>query len=189
MRVSFAPESTAPTQPGSFVATALDASRVSLAWSASSDNVGVAGYRLYRNSALIATVTSLAYTDAGLSRATAYAYQVVAVDAAGNPSAPASASATTLTLDVDAVAPSAPANLTTTPDKGKKVTLSWAPSTDKVGVAGYRVFRDGREVATTTGTSYNDTLGGKNPSAVYFLVAFDAAGNVSAPSEQVAVTL
>jgi hypothetical protein len=111
---------------------------------------------------------------------------VVAFDAAGNASAASSATATTMILD--AAPPSAPSNLTATLGKGKKVTLVWNPSTDNVGVAGYRVFRDGNLVATVTGTSHTESLpGGKNPTATYHVVAFDAAGNVSAQSNSVLV--
>jgi chitodextrinase len=181
-----APDTDPPTQPGSFKATALDASRIALSWTASSDNIGVSGYRVFRGATLVGTVTGTSFTDTGLSPATSYSYQVLAFDAAGNTSTPANASATTMT--VDATPPSAPSNLTGTVGKGKKVTLTWNPSTDNVGVAGYQVFRDGKLVATVTGTSHNDSLpGGKNPSASYYVVAFDAAGNVSGASNTVVV--
>ena len=70
--------------------------------------------------------------------------------------------------------------------KGNKVVLSWNASSDNVGVAGYRVFRNGAQVATVTKTTYSDTLPKKTTSATYTVVAFDAAGNVSAPADSVA---
>jgi hypothetical protein len=60
-----------------------------LAWSASTDNIGVTGYQVKRNGNTVATVATLAYTDSGLTASTTYSYSVVAVDAAGNTSAPA----------------------------------------------------------------------------------------------------
>lgn len=182
---STAPDTTPPSQPGGVTAAALDNSRIQLSWDASTDNVGVSGYRVSRNGALAATVTGTSYTDAGLSPATAYTYAVVAIDAAGNASTAGSATATTLSNDTQA--PSTPANLSATLGKGKKVTLSWSASSDDAGVAGYRVFKNGSETGTTTATSYSDTLGGKNPAATYYVVAYDAAGNASAPSASVAV--
>jgi hypothetical protein len=55
-------------------------------------------------------------------------------------------------------------------------------------VTGYRVFRNGTQVGTTAGTSFSDTLSGKNPTATYYVIAFDAAGNLSPTSNQVPVT-
>ena len=185
-------DATAPSQPGSLQAAALDTSRVSLSWAASTDNVGVTGYRVYRTSSLVTTLTGTSYTDTGLSPATTYAYQVVAIDAAGNASSPASGSATTPSdtappppppPPADTEAPSTPQNLVATAAKGKKVQLSWNACTDNVGVAGYRVYRDGKLLATVQAPGYTDTLGGKSRTATYTVVAFDAAGNTSAPAE------
>lgn len=90
-------DSTAPSVPGGVSATAASTSQIDLAWSASTDNVGVTGYKLYRNGSLLTTVTGTRYSDSGLSEATQYIYTVSAVDAAGNESAlSSSASATTL---------------------------------------------------------------------------------------------
>lgn len=82
----------APTVPGGLRTTGLTASSVSVAWNAASDtdSTGVAGYRVYRNGNLIATVvgaTNLGYTDSGLSASTTYAYTVSAYDTASNESA------------------------------------------------------------------------------------------------------
>ena len=69
----------------------------------------------------------------------------------------------------------------------KKVALSWTASADNIGVAGYRVYRNGTLVATTTSTSYTDSLPGKTTSASYVVRAYDAAGNVSTPSNSASV--
>src|ERR1041385_1866616 len=53
-------------------------------------------------------------------------------------------------------APSAPANLSATPGDSQ-VTLSWAASTGGLGVAGYRVYRNGGQIAQTSGTAFTDT--------------------------------
>jgi len=59
--------------------------RVALSWSASTDNVAVAGYRVYRNGALVGTATATGYTDSpGGKKGMSYTYTVVAYDAAGN---------------------------------------------------------------------------------------------------------
>ncbi|WP_257452777.1 cellulase family glycosylhydrolase [Archangium lipolyticum] len=75
-----------PTAPGNLAATGTTSSSVSLAWSASTDNVAVTGYDVYRGTSRVATLPSsmLSYTDTGLSADTAYSYKVYARDAAGN---------------------------------------------------------------------------------------------------------
>jgi chitodextrinase len=96
---SAAPDTKAPTVPANLTASAASATQVNLSWSASTDNIGVAGYKVFRNSSSIATTTATTYADTGLSAGTAYTYTVSAYDAAGNSSAPsASATATTFVL-------------------------------------------------------------------------------------------
>jgi M6 family metalloprotease-like protein len=176
-----------PSQPAGITASAQDANHIALAWGPSTDDVGVSGYRVYRDSALIATVASPGYTDSGLLAGTSYSYDVVAFDAAGNVSAAASASATTPA--VDTTPPTAPTNLKATVAKGKKVAVTWAASTDNVGLKGYQLYRNGSLVATTTGTSYTDAVPGKASSVSYYVVAFDAAGNFSVASTPLGVAL
>ncbi|MEU8246795.1 glycosyl hydrolase family 18 protein [Nonomuraea sp. NPDC048916] len=80
-------DTTAPSVPGNLRSTGVSSSSVSLAWNASTDNVGVTGYGVYRGGTLVTTVTGTSYTDGGLSANTAYTYTVRARDAAGNQSA------------------------------------------------------------------------------------------------------
>jgi chitodextrinase len=76
-----------PSVPGNVRSTGVTSSSVSLAWNASTDNVGVADYEVLRGSSVVATVTSTATTINGLSPSTAYTFQVRARDAARNVSA------------------------------------------------------------------------------------------------------
>jgi hypothetical protein len=69
---------------------------VNLAWTASTDNVGVTGYRVFRNTTPITTVVGTSYSDRGVEPSTTYSYYVVALDAAANTS-PASNSVTATT--------------------------------------------------------------------------------------------
>ena len=82
-------DSTSPTTPGNLSANAPSSTRVDLGWTASSDNVGVAGYTVYRNSSAIKTVPAiqLAYSDTTVSASTTYSYTIDAFDLAGNHSA------------------------------------------------------------------------------------------------------
>ncbi|MEU8617454.1 carbohydrate binding domain-containing protein [Streptomyces sp. NPDC048623] len=77
----------APSAPGSLRSTGKSSSSVSLAWDASTDNVGVTGYDVYQGSSKVSTVTGTSATVSGLSASTAYSFTVKAHDAAGNASA------------------------------------------------------------------------------------------------------
>jgi len=87
-------DTTAPSVPAGLTATA-STGQVNLAWTASTDNVGVTGYKVFRAGVQVATVTGTSYSDTSVAAGTTYAYGVAAYDAAGNTSAQATASATT----------------------------------------------------------------------------------------------
>jgi hypothetical protein len=80
-------DTTAPSVPGN-VGAAGSAGRVDVTWSESTDNVGVTGYTVRRDGAVIATVPNGAsYADTTVTTGTTYRYTVQAFDAAGNTSA------------------------------------------------------------------------------------------------------
>lgn len=82
------PEDTeAPTVPQNLVATAAGTSQIDLSWDASTDNVGVDHYSIYRDGGFLIDVTTTSHSDTGLTASTTYSYEVSAVDAAGNESA------------------------------------------------------------------------------------------------------
>ncbi|WP_351224152.1 carbohydrate binding domain-containing protein [Streptomyces sp. NPDC002133] len=87
----------APTTPAGLRSTGKSSSSVSLAWNASTDNVGVTGYDVYRGSTLATTVTGTGATVSGLAANTPYSFTVRARDAGGNTS-PAS-TAVSVTTD------------------------------------------------------------------------------------------
>ncbi len=101
LSVTAGADTIAPSVPTALSATAVSASQIDLVWSASTDNVAVTGYRVYRDSALVGTSVSTTYSDTGLSASTLYTYTVSAIDAALNESVQsASSTATTLPAPV-----------------------------------------------------------------------------------------
>jgi fibronectin type 3 domain-containing protein len=85
------PDTIQPSPPTQLAAKAVGASQINVSWNASTDNIGVANYEVYRTeqggaASRIATVTSTSYGDTGLKASTAYSYYVIAKDAAGNAS-------------------------------------------------------------------------------------------------------
>ncbi|WP_158623626.1 DUF1565 domain-containing protein [Corallococcus llansteffanensis] len=77
-------DTTPPTAPTGLTATATSSSGVDLAWSASTDNVGVTSYAVTRGGAPVCMVAVRTCSDTGLSPSTTYSYTVRASDAAGN---------------------------------------------------------------------------------------------------------
>lgn len=177
------PDVEAPTAP-SELSVWIGESSASLAWRAASDNVGVAHYLVWRDGELVATLDAGArrWLDTGLLSGT-YAYSVSAVDALGNVGPAADVSATIGAPDT--TAPTAPLHLRVVDERRDAIRLVWDAATDAVGVAGYRIYRDGTLVATTGRTATWDRPG--TGISVYWVVAVDAAGNVSAESEPLVI--
>jgi hypothetical protein len=88
-------DTTAPSIPTNLVATATSSTQVNLTWTASTDNVGVTGYKIFRNGTQINTSTTNSYSDTNLTPSTTYSYTVLANDAAGNNSSQSTASSAT----------------------------------------------------------------------------------------------
>jgi hypothetical protein len=96
------PDTQPPTVPTNLTATAISSNQINLSWTASTDNVGVTGYQIYRcqgtgctPSTQIGTSTTNSYSDTGLSPSTTYVYRVAAYDAAGNVSGQSSSTTAT----------------------------------------------------------------------------------------------
>ncbi len=90
----------------------------------------------------------------------------------------------------DTVAPSVPAGVTATAPNNSPVTVSWSPSSDNVGVAGYTVYRGGIALGDTNDSqrSYVDATAAPGTTYSYTVVAYDAAGNRSDASAPATVT-
>ena len=191
------PHTTPPTAPGGLTATSASSTQINLAWTASTDNVGVTEYKVERCQAIgcttfsqIATSTGTTYDDTGLAASTSYSYRVRATDAAGNVSTYSNtASAATRTPQP----PTPPGNLTAASTAG--IDLSWTASTSTIGIANYIVQRcqgagctTFAQIATPVGTSYSDTGLLTNTTYDYRVQAIDTAGNVSPFSTVVTAT-
>src|SRR5256885_2077037 len=178
----------APSSPTNLAATAGSSSQIDLSWSPATDNVGVTGYRVYRNGTLAASPIGTSVSITGLSAGTTYSFTLAAVDAAGNASALCAPFSATTAAPSDTTAPSTPTGLGASAVTPISLTLSWSAATDNVGVTGYRVYRNGTLVASPGGTSASIT--GLLAATLYsFTVsAFDAAGNVSALSAPLSAT-
>ena len=159
-------DTTPPTAPSNLTATATSASQINLAWTASTDNVGVAGYVIQRCTGSgcttftqVASVsgTTTTYSNTGLTASTAYSYRVQGTDAAGNLSAfsntaTATTQAGTTTTNISYV-------------QGASATPQTSSATVSVTFAGAQTVGDlnvvvvGWNDSTTTVSSVTDTKG------------------------------
>ncbi len=177
-------DTTAPSIPGS-LAGAPQLKAVQLTWLASTDVVGVDGYRIKRNGDVIGTVQTLGFQDTGLAVNTSYNYQVAAIDEAGNIS---DAALLTISTLPDISPPDAPENLAGIPDV-TTVSLSWTVPWDDVAVSSYRILRGGFDIATVQGLSYLDTGLSPETAHSYQIIAVDTSGNLSSSASLTVTTL
>ncbi len=92
------------------------------------------------------------------------------------------------TDEIDVDPPSAPSSLVAIPVSAQQIDLSWTAASDNVAVAGYQIFRDLTPLTTVAGTSYSDLGLTPDTQYSYEVVAFDAAGNNSTPSNTATAT-
>lgn len=177
----------APTVPTALASSSVTYNSFNVSWNASTDNVGVTGYNVYRNGSLQGTTTSTNYSFTGQSASTTYAIAVSAFDAAGNTSSQASINVTT-PAPPDTQAPTAPTNLAASSVTQTTLTLTWTASTDNVGVTGYDVYNGASNIGTVTATSANITGLTAGTAYSFTVRARDAAGNVSGNSNTANVT-
>ena len=91
-------------------------------------------------------------------------------------------------FSADTTAPSVPADLSASAISATQVNLTWTASTDDTAVTGYRVYRNGTQVATSVTNSYSDSGLTASTQYAYTVAAYDAAGNVSTHCVAVNVT-
>lgn len=182
VRVTVPGAGNAPSAPADVAAHAVSGG-VDITWSAATDDIGVTSYRVYRNGDQIGTTAGLSFHDTVLNGV--FGYSVAAVDTQ-NLVGPVGVAPTVSVGDV--IPPSQPTGLTATL-AGTTATLSWNAATDNVGVASYRVFRNGVLLQSTTATSAQDATLKGGQSYSYSVRAADAAANVSAPSAAVPVVV
>jgi fibronectin type 3 domain-containing protein len=182
-------DTTAPTDPSGLNVLPQNAGAMVLWWPTSTDNIGVAGYNIYRDDIKIGTSPYPVYTDTGLTVGTKYCYKVEAFDGTGNISNNKSGEACAIAAaaaDIDA--PTVPADVTATAGPSRNISLSWTKSTDNKGVFVYKVFRGTTEIATIDSTSYNDTGLTAGTKYCYTVKAMDASMNMSAANVPVCAT-
>jgi fibronectin type 3 domain-containing protein len=197
-----------PTAPTNLIAVQNLYNSVVLGWNASTDNVAVQGYKVYRKNssettfALLGTATSTSYTDNNVSPSTAYQYYVKAFDSANNLSAASNVLSVTTPAAtiVDTTPPTVPGSLSANAVSTTQINLAWNASTDNIGgsgLAGYYIYRSTSgqsgsftKLNSTVTTSLNFGDSGLTPSTTYwyYVTALDNANNESSPSTSISET-
>ncbi len=113
-------DTTPPTTPATIMADPVAPTQINITWSASTDDVLLSGYRLFRDAVQIATTTLLTFSDTGLTPSTTYSYYVDAFDSFGNYS---SSSVTVATTTPDIPSPIATSTPTTTAEKNEATRI------------------------------------------------------------------
>jgi chitodextrinase len=178
----------APTIPTGLTSSNVTYTGFTLSWTASSDNVGVTGYDVYKNGELISSVSGTTVTISGLTQGTTYAMTVKTKDGSGNISAASTPLNVTTTAASDAQAPGIPANLGTTRIGQGSFVLTWNASTDASNPVAYDVYKNG--VLYTSVTTTSAVVSGVSAGSSYAMTvkARDIYNNTSAASAVYSVT-
>ncbi len=176
-----------PSLPTALIVTSVSSSQIDLSWATSTDDIGVAGYNIYKEGAFLKSVTETYTTDIRLSPSTQYCYTVSAYDAAANESPQSNRVCATTSAIPDTTPPAVPTGLTTIVVYDTQIDLSWNKSADDIDVIGYNVYRDGAFLKSVTTTSASDTDLSPSTQYCYTVSAYDSAWNESLQSIQVCV--
>lgn len=162
----------APSVPAKLQATHALENEIDLTWTASTDNVGVTGYKVYRDGSYLETATKTSTSVTGLTASTKYCFTISAVDAAGNESGQGSQLCATTSPASDSTAPTAPANLSAKAVSQSVVELSWVDKADDE--IGFKIERSTSSVSgfvqialiEANQTAHSDS--GLNPGTTYY---------------------
>ncbi|HAZ08484.1 MAG TPA: hypothetical protein DCZ01_08205 [Elusimicrobia bacterium] len=159
-----------PSVPAGLTASAVGSAQINLAWSVSTDDVGVAGYKVYRAGVQVASATTNSYTDSGLSAGTTYTYAVAAYDAAGNTSANSASASTATAAAPPAVSPSPFLAVSTA-----GLTATWLANGNSAGTTYYVQLSSAPDFSTilqsTRTLTLNASFFGLSPNTSYYVQA------------------
>lgn len=163
---------------------AFSQSPISLSWSPSTDNVGVAGYCVWVDGERYDSTVNTQY-DFPVFEAGEYWLTVSAYDAAGNESA----QSIPLHVIIDDVTRPAVPEIITVEYYLKSARVTWVEPEDNIGIAGYNIYLDGVLLETTRNNRIE--LNDLTPEEQYRLSisAFDEAGNESYKSTEFLIIL
>lgn len=176
-------DTAAPSAPASLGATAGSATQVNLTWNASTDNVGVSGYKIYRNGTEIGTNATTSYTDSSAIAGTSYSYTAKAYDAAGNLSAASNTATVTTPVNSASLNVSSyyVSNITSYSAK-----INWTTNATSTGMIYYGTSPTNLNLSAGstqyTGTSRYWTLWNLSRNTTYYYKIVATSGSTTASS-------
>jgi chitodextrinase len=179
-----------PSTPTNLSATNITQSSLELNWGASTDDIGVIEYYIYKNGDFLSgtqepnTNISVDNLDAN----TNYSFYIKAIDASAKLSDSSNEIAITTSNIPDVEKPTIPNNLTASDIAQTSLYLSWDVSTDSVGVVEYEIFQNGEPVASISNNSCSVTRLTTGTAYSFYVIAKDAALNESDPSNEITIT-
>jgi fibronectin type 3 domain-containing protein len=189
------PDKTPPTAPSN-VAGAASYNQITLSWTGSTDNVGVAGYSVYRcqpaaeggscTGVFVTNATTTTYVDLGLAEGTPYNYEIQAFDLANNNS---KMSETLYTQTYTSPA-NAPSNLTVKAYSATGASLTWSPPQNSAGLSQYVIYAGTSvssmpQVGTTGSQNQKFTVTSLNPSTIYYFGVAAVESGATSPKSPV----
>ncbi|MCL7972910.1 MAG: fibronectin type III domain-containing protein, partial [marine benthic group bacterium] len=159
---------------------------ITLTWSAATDpESGITEYVIYRDDSEVGRTADAGYVDGSLQDDRQYSYKVSAVNGQGLEGSPAGPIQVQTLSDA---APEPPRDLTADATGPDAVVLDWRSPSDDDDIEGYRVYRDGAPIATTSRTEYEDSGLAPFTTYTYTVTTLDEDGDESAPSNAAVVT-
>jgi hypothetical protein len=177
-----------PSMPEAPVLSTSSSTGVTFTWAPSTDNIGVAGYNVYRNGGPASQVALPPFYDFDLTPGNTYTYNLSAFDAQGNVSLQSAPLTVTL---IDLSPPSVPTNLSISGVTQNSISLTWAASTGGGGVGGYRLLKGNSPVTMQVvagyvlTTSYLDSHVTPSTTYYYAVESYNLSGITSLPSAAV----
>ncbi len=186
-------DTTAPTVPTNLAAAAVSSSQINLTWTASTDAVGVTGYKVFRNGTQVGTPSTNSYSDTNLTASTQYSYTVSANDAAGNNSAQSTASTVTTPAAAQDTTPPTISSVSSSGITQTGATIAWTTNESSDTQVSYGLttaYGSNTTLDTSLVTSHSVTLSGLTANTVYHykVASKDAAGNSASSPDQTFTT-
>lgn len=135
-------DKTPPSMPQNLKAVNTTETSIRIGWQASKDNIGVVGYKIFRDGFYYNNTSEITFEDTNLPPKKTYKYQILAYDEKGNESI--MSSELRVATKKDTQAPTVPANLKALELTEATVKFSWDESTDNVKLKGYNIYLDGK---------------------------------------------
>jgi lysophospholipase L1-like esterase len=179
-----------PTAPTNLQSSNANNNSFTLSWTASTDNIAVTGYDIFKDDILYSSINAASITIEDLGAGQTYKFKVQAKDGVGNISDISTELVVTMSGTKETIPPSIPTYLNVTDLTATNFVLNWTKSTDNDMVLEYDVYKDGMLYGTTKSSDNTILVANLIPSStcVMTVKAKDRTGNTSSLSTMLSVT-